>query len=228
MAYFIYNDIDSRNMGVVLKTLPPITRPNRRTEQITIPGRNGTLTVDEGTYDSMSVSLECYLKPGFDPRKVTNWLNPSGKITFSDEPDKYYNARIINSIPLSRVFRISRSFIIQLELQPFAYSKEIFVKKINSGVAYSFYIDEATANMYPYIKVTGSGEIELTINGTTMKIYPNEYIELDCELQVAYKDSEGANERVYGSFFNLVPGTNTISIFGDYTEIEIKYRKLYI
>ena len=200
MAYFIYNNIDSRIMGVILKALPPITRPNRRTEQIIIPGRNGTLTVDEGTYDSIPISLECYLKKGYDPRKITSWLEPSGTISFSDELDKFYNARIVNSIPLTRVFKITRNFILQLELQPFAYSKETFVRRYTSGVAYSFYIDEATADMYPYIKLVGSGEIELTINNTTMKIYPNEYIELDCELQIAYKDKEGANERVLRLF----------------------------
>lgn len=193
MAFFIYNDINSKRMGVILKSLPPITRANRRIESITIPGRNGTLTVDEGTYDPISISLECYLKPNIDPRSITKWLEPSGTITFSDELDKFYNARIVNSIPLNRVFRITRSFIIQLELQPFAYSRETFVRKYNSGVAYSFYIDEATANMYPYIKLTGIGTIELTINGTTMQITPNEYIELDCELQIAYKGDEGAN-----------------------------------
>lgn len=228
MAYFIYNDIDSRNMGVILRALPPITRPNRRIEKITIPGRNGTLTVDEGAYDAISISLECYLKKGYDPRKITSWLQPSGEITFSDELDKYYHARIVNSIPLTRVFRITREFIIQLELQPLAYSKEIFVKKYDSGVAHTFVIDEANANMYPYIKLEGSGEIELNINGNTMIIRPDEYIELDCELQMAYKDNVSQNEKVYGSFFTLVPGRNTVSVFGNYTNLEIKYRKMYL
>lgn len=228
MAYFIYNEIDSREMGVILKSLPPITRPNRRIEKITVPGRNGTLTVDEGAYDAITISLQCYLKHGYDPRKITKWLEPSGTITFSDEEDKYYNARIVNSIPLARVFRIVREFIIQLELQPFAYSKEIFVKKYKTGVAHTFVIDEATANMYPYIKIAGSGEIDLTINGNTMIIKPDEYVELDCELQIAYKGKKSENDKVYGAFFSLVPGRNTISIFGEYSELEIKYRKMYL
>ena len=32
----------------------------------------------------------------------------------------------------------------------------------------------------------------------------------------------------YGSFFTLKPGINTITIYGEYTELEIKYRKLYL
>lgn len=228
MAYFIYNDIDSRSMGVILKALPPITRPNRRTEQITIPGRNGTLTVDEGAYDAISISLECYLKAGYDPRKVTRWLEESGEITFSDEKDKFYKARIVNTIPLTRIFKLTREFIIQLELQPFAYSKEKFVKKYKEGVVHTLVIDEANANMYPYIKLYGTGEIDLTINGNTMIIKPDEYIELNCELQIAYKGEKSENDKVYGAFFSLIPGRNTISIFGEYTELEIEYRKMYL
>ena len=52
--------------------------------------------------------------------------------------------------------------------------------------------------------------------------------ELDCELQIAYKDKISANDRVYGPFFELKPGENTISIFGNYTELEIVYQKMYI
>ena len=82
--------------------------------------------------------------------------------------------------------------------------------------------------MYPYIKITGSGEIDLTINGNTMIIKPDEYVELDCELQIAYKGEKSENDKIYGAFFSLVPGRNTISIFGEYSELEIKYRKMYL
>ena len=63
MAYFIYNGKDSRDMGVILESLPPITRPKRRMETLTIPGRNGTLCIDEGTYESNPISLKCTLFP---------------------------------------------------------------------------------------------------------------------------------------------------------------------
>lgn len=228
MAYFIYNGKDSRDMGVILESLPPITRPKRRMETLTIPGRNGTLCIDEGTYESNPISLKCTLKRGIDPRRITTWLEPFGNITFSDEIDKYYKARIVNSIPLERVFRISRQFILQLELQPFAYGKEKYRKKYLTGITHEFYIPNANTNMFPYIKVSGWEEISLTINDRTMVITPDEYVELDCELQIAYKDKISANDRVYGPFFELKPGENTISIFGNYTELEIVYQKMYI
>jgi len=228
MAYFIYNGKDSRDMGVILESLPPITRPKRRMEVITIPGRNGTLCIDEGVYESNSISLKCTLKRGVNPHRITSWLEPFGNITFSDELDRYYKARIVNSIPLSRIFRISRQFILQLELQPFSYSKEKFIKKYLTGITHEIYIPNANTKMYPYVKVSGWGEITLTINDITMVLNPDEYVELDCELQMAYKDSISANDKVYGSFFELKPGQNTISIFGNYTELEIRYQKMYI
>ena len=33
-AYFIYNGINSKDMGVILKELPPIIKPKRRMEII--------------------------------------------------------------------------------------------------------------------------------------------------------------------------------------------------
>ena len=84
-AYFIYNGINSKDMGVILKELPPIIKPKRRMEIIQVPGRNGTLHIDENCYEPISISLECTLKSNIDARSITNWLTNFGTITFSDE-----------------------------------------------------------------------------------------------------------------------------------------------
>lgn len=226
-AYFIYNGIKSSDMGVVLKALPPITKPKRKIETITVPGRNGNLHIDEGCYEPINISLECALKKGINARSITEWLTEFGVITFSDEVDKCYNATIVNSIPLSRVFRIYREFIIQLELQPIALSIQEYTYNCNNNNVNTLSID-CTAEMCPYIKVTGSGEIQLTINNSTCILnVDEEYIELDCELQNAYKGLESKNDKMNGEFPKLKPGKNTIQIMGNAT-MQIKYRKAYI
>jgi len=226
-AYFIYNGINSKDMGVVLKSLPPITKPKRKIEAIQVPGRNGKLYIDENCYETISVSLECALKRNVDPRKITEWLVEFGTITFSDEIDKFYKAAIINSIPLSRVFRVYREFIIQLELQPIAMSIEEYEYNCNDNDIHTLDI-ESTALMNPYIKVTGSGEVQLTINNSICNLnIDDEYIELDCELQNAFKDVENKNNKMNGEFPILKPGENKIQVIGD-ASIQIKYRKAYI
>ena len=59
-----------------------------------------------------------------------------------------------------------------------------------------------------------------------IKIIAN--IELDCELLVAHKNYESADEKVKGNFFKLIPGLNKIDILGNYTRLEIVYRKAYL
>ena len=226
-AYFIYNGINSKDMGVILKELPPIIKPRRRMEIIQVPGRNGTLHIDENCYEPISISLECTLKSNIDARSITNWLTNFGTITFSDEPDKFYNAAITNSIPLERVFRIYREFIIQLELQPIAQSIQEYTYNCNNTSENILKID-STAEMYPYIKISGTGEVTLSVNHkvSTLKI-DEEYIELDCELQNAYKGTKSKNDKMNGEFPILIPGDNKIQITGNAT-MQIKYRKAYI
>lgn len=226
-AYFIYNGISSKDMGVILKKLPPITKPKKRIEIVQVPGRNGTLHIDENCYEPINISLECTLKKNINVRDITKWLIEFGTITFSDELDKYYNATITNSIPLERVFRLYREFIIQLELQPIAQSTQEYVYNCNNTNENTLKID-SSAEMYPYIKLTGTGEVKLTINNKICTVtIDDEYIELDSELQNAYKGVKNKNDKMNGEFPILIPGNNKIKITGNAT-MQIKYRKAYI
>ena len=47
------------NKGIIVEKIPPITKAKKRITQYTIPGRNGVLHVDDGTYEPFSLSLEC-------------------------------------------------------------------------------------------------------------------------------------------------------------------------
>ena len=226
-AYFIYNGISSKDMGVILKKLPPITKPKKRIEIVQVPGRNGTLHIDENCYEPINISLECTLKKNINVRDITKWLIEFGTITFSDELDKYYNATITNSIPLERVFRLYREFIIQLELQPIAQSTQEYIYNCNNPNENTLKID-SSAEMYPYIKLTGTGEVKLTINNKICTVtIDDEYIELDSELQNAYKGVKNKNDKMNGEFPILIPGNNKIQITGNAT-MQIKYRKAYI
>lgn len=226
-AYFIYNGISSKDMGVILKKLPPITKPKKRIEIVQVPGRNGTLHIDENCYEPINISLECTLKKNINVRDITKWLIEFGTITFSDELDKYYNATITNSIPLERVFRLYREFIIQLELQPIAQSTQEYIYNCNNTNVNTLKID-SSAEMYPYIKLTGTGEVKLTVNNKICTVtIDDEYIELDSELQNAYKGVKNKNDKMNGEFPILIPGNNKIQITGNAT-MQIKYRKAYI
>ena len=77
----------------------------------------------------------------------------------------------------------------------------------------------------PYIKVTGSGTVTLTINDSSFTLKEiDEYIELDFDMPNAYKGLEPKNNKVSGadmSTFTLRPGFNAISWVGDVEKLEI-------
>lgn len=121
MPYFIWNDIDSRDMGIVVNKLPPIIKAERNIEKIEVMGRNGFLTKDYKTYKSVTKSVECTLTNG-NIDKICSWLDGSSDIIFSNERDKLYKATIINQIPLQNIIDKFYNFLIQFECQPLKYS----------------------------------------------------------------------------------------------------------
>ena len=50
MGWFHFKGKDSRDFGILISAAPEKVRAERRVEQVTIPGRSGELTMDEGTY----------------------------------------------------------------------------------------------------------------------------------------------------------------------------------
>ena len=58
MGWFHFKGKDSRDFGILISAAPEKVRAERRVEQVTIPGRSGELTMDEGTYAPYVLSVE--------------------------------------------------------------------------------------------------------------------------------------------------------------------------
>ena len=228
MNYFIFNGENSKDKGIIITKMPPISKPAKRVEKIIIPGKNGVLHQDEGTYETVLIQIQCAVVEKCNIKEIVSWLNGTGELILSNDPDIFYNAHIINQIDYTSIVNLIHEFPLELELQPFSHSIEKYKKVYSTGNDHIFNIPDATATMLPYIKVVGSGQINLTINNETMILNVNEYIELDCELLIAHKNFESADTAVSGNFFKLLPGLNEINILGNYTKLEIIYRKAYL
>lgn len=103
-SFFIWKDVDCRSMGVWLQGPVPIVRPEERVEHIQIPGRSGDGTQLEGEniYNSYIQTATILVKGGFRVREVFAWLRGSGFVTFSGEPDRKQEARIIGAVTLNK------------------------------------------------------------------------------------------------------------------------------
>ncbi|EHN14608.1 putative phage tail protein, partial [Clostridium sporogenes PA 3679] len=117
------------------------------------------MTQSDGSYEGEVKPVEFdYFDDRFDD--IKQWLTGSGEVIFSNEPDRYYKARIINKLDLARVLEKFHSGIIQFDCQPFGYLQDELIEITNSTTIYN----QANVNSQPYIKIYGNGYATLKIN----------------------------------------------------------------
>ena len=215
-AWFRFNDIDSRQMGVRVTKMPETVRAERRVERVEIAGRNGSLHVDEGTYSSYDRTMECALINRRRLDDVAAWLVGSGKMIFSTEPDKVYDVVISNKVSIAQMMRVFQKFQVTMDTQPFKYSVNPFGDTLELLKPQTVY-NKGTVYAQPKITVYGSGSITLDINGTAFPLSGVDgHITIDSESMEVYRGSESQNSRFGGAEFpRLEAGGNAVSWTGN-------------
>lgn len=215
--------------GLLISTLPPIRKPAMRVEAEEIDGRAGDIVTELG-YSAYDKELEIGLYGEYDMDEVIDFFNQSGKITFSNEPDKFYNFAIYDGIDFEHLIRYKTAIVV-LHVQPFKYALDEGEKTFDfSSSETSGELSIRNNGNYiskPQIKLTGSGTVNLSINGAEAMVIDmseNPVIILDSAEMNAYApDTALMNRHVTGDYDNLVLkiGRNSISYTGTLTEIAI-------
>ncbi len=118
--YIIWKGQDSRGLnGLIISELPPITRPSIKTQVTEIEGKDGDI-IDYVGYSAYDKCVKIGLYGDYKIDEISKFFSGSGKVTFSNEPEKYYIAEIIDQIDFERFvkFRIAN---IKFHTQPFKY-----------------------------------------------------------------------------------------------------------
>ena len=206
-------------MGILVNELPPIIKAARDINKIPIPGRDGYLTEDLGTYQGTVQPCECTILDIDMVDQVIAWLDGSGEVIFSNQLDRKYQASIINQIPFNRIIRKWYKFIVIFDCQPFA---EMLENSVITLTAPGTIYNGGTHKSKPIIKVYGTGTINLVINGLTI-ILTNVVgdVTIDSKMVDAYKGTVLKNGDMVGEFPILEVGANTVSWTGTVTKLEI-------
>lgn len=230
--YFIFRGIDSRNIGVVVEDMFDVHRPKRNVQTIQVPGRDGRLTQDDGTYDTYTISgkVNCF---GAPLSGVYAWLSGSGDLILGDEPTRSIRASATAQVKNTR-FRCDGcydSLQVSFECQPFRYHIEqtegddVIITASPGTVT-----NPGTYKSAPQMTIEGTGNIVLTIGTQIVEIEELEDgIIIDSEMgdcfdltktrllnsQVTLMDDE---------FPTLAPGANIISWTGIVEKITITPR----
>ncbi len=222
-AWFKFNGIDSREMGVIVTAMPDTVRPEKRVSSITIPGRNGNLHFDEGVYESYLRTMECAIIKRAKIDEIAAWLVGSGNMIFSTEPDKVYKVFIANKIDITQMMRAFQKFLVTMDTQPFKYSVNNFGDNFAITTPTSIK-NRGTVYSQPTITVYGTGDITLTINGTDYGLSAvDEHLAIDSEMMEVYRGTANANNKFSAMDFpRFEAGVNEISWTGSVTKIEVE------
>lgn len=229
MNYILWNNKDSRDVkGLLISELPPITKPNLRVKETVIDGVDGSL-IEEMGYESYDKTVVIGLKVGADIDKVIEFFTGSGEVIFSNEPDKYYIARIVKSIDFSRLLRFNVAKV-TFRVQPFKYKKAEVAREATSDTQSVVVRNDGNYIAKPIITITGSGTIELSVNNNVVCTYTfpdaDNTVVLDSEKQDAYFGNTLKNRHMIGEFPIFEKGINAITWSGAVESIRItKYSR---
>lgn len=227
--YIILNGISSNTItGLLISSLPPITKPLMRSNIETIDGRDGDIVTKLG-YSAYDKKIKIGLYGDFDIDDVITFFNGEGQVIFSNEQDKYYNYQILDQIDYERLLRFKTADI-TLHCQPFKYSSVEGVKTFEITNETSINIrNNGNYISKPIITITGTGTINLSLNNYqifVIDLSEDTQITIDTNLMDAYNPSTQSlmNRVVTGDYdkFALNVGTNTISWSGTISQIDIK------
>lgn len=219
--YFIYNGVDSRDLGIRVKDIPYDVLANRRMGELVLDRYNGTIYTDKGTYDSYYISLECMLVDNFEVshiRKIKElFITGKGELTLSYKPNLVYKVVVSNSLTFTEMIKYTGSFILTFKVEPMAI--------LSSGLNYvpvtnnMKLVNEGNFESCPRIKVgSPTSFVKIYINGKLMEFanVVKPFI-IDVELEdVIGLDGENLNNymKLSSDFVKLSTGENTILVEG--------------
>ena len=121
MNYVILNGAKSTDVkGLLIQSLPPISKPLMRTSIEEIDGRDGDIVTKLG-YAAYDKAMSIGLFGDYDVDDVIRFFDSEGTVIFSNEPDKFYKYQIIEQIDFERLIRF-KTATVTFHVQPFKYS----------------------------------------------------------------------------------------------------------
>lgn len=196
LNHLTYDGVDSSDFGVFISGEGVFDAPARRGEMISIPGRNGSLFMDEGVFENITVKYPAFIGTGYeelfrtklgDLRSALSSRGNYKRLTDTYHPDEFRLGVYREGLEVDPE-HITRagSFTIKFDCKPqrFLVSGETSFYYSQNGTITNPTLFESS----PIIKVTGNGMIAIGENGKYRFIVSNNpgTITIDSEIMEAY------------------------------------------
>lgn len=228
--YININGVSSQSIqGLLISSLPPISKPPIRTNFEEVDGRDGDIVTVLG-YGAYDKPVNIGLTYDYDIDAIIKYFDSNGVVTFSNEPDKYYRFAIYEAIDFERLINFKTAEVI-FHCQPFKFSLQERVKEfsISENPATLSIFNAGNVYSRPVISITGSGTVIFSLNGNAILNIElgdtPQTIIIDCERFNAYNSTRTVllNRLVTGNYDNIKieKGANTIGLTGNVSAFTI-------
>ena len=196
LNHLTYDGVDSSSFGVFISGDGVFDAPARRGEMISIPGRNGSLFMDEGVFENIEVEYPAFIGTGYEALfrqklgDLRSWLSSRGnykRLTDTYHPDEFRLGVFREGLETDPE-HITRAgeFTMKFDCKPQRFLVE--------GEQSYFFNGNGTINnptlfeSSPLIRVTGNGTVAIGENGKYRFIVSNNTgpITIDSEIMEAY------------------------------------------
>lgn len=224
---FYLDGIDARSAGIQLQAPIEFSEAVPIVEAQTIPGRNGDLIWETGSYENRSGSASCFCLRKDVEKAVSSagrfLMGKKGyrRLETSDDPDHYWVARVENSPQIAMRLRTLAPFDIGFDCKP-----QRFVKAGENAVVFTS--NGSLFNQYgqialPFITIYGDGAGRLTIGDCVVDVKALDgVLYLDSDTQNAYNDKGNQNLNINAPDFPVLgDGEIRIAFSGGIERVEI-------
>lgn len=198
--------------GLIIQSLPPISKPKMRTSIETIDGRDGDIVTRLG-YSAYDKEVSIGLHGDFDIDDAISFFDSEGEVVFGNEPDKYYRYQILDQIDFERLIRF-RTAKVKMHVQPFKYDS---VDRTFDIVNQFMHVEDSTATKFG-ITVTSSGD-SIRVSGKATSDVDMEVPIERMSLSGSYTLTASASGSAAGCALRLIDGSPSRSFGGSYMEL---------
>lgn len=182
MGVIYFNGISSKDVGIEVETYPRYEIPEKNVTTYEIPGRNGNIVVDNGTFKNAITSYDVSFltedgEYNSQIHKIAAWLySPSGYAILEDSYDieHYRMARISSSTDFENLFNKAGKATLEFDCKPQRFlkngDKSLIIKTKINAVINSKLHNPTLFNSNPIIKIYNQSKTDTTKRISYFKI----------------------------------------------------------
>lgn len=239
MSYFIFNDADSRELGLMITK--PVIRPTwgREVSEYKRSGGFTNLLQACDTYENAQLTIYTAFTDATPAavRALYQAVSGFGRLWLSSAPEEYLNAYAAPLVPEPVALDMAE-IPLNFTLLPFAHAVEPTVQDITSATVNTAVENAGTVFAKPEIRFTATGtEVSIYTNNVQFRVeLPAEVqgveVIVDCEAQVVYyvsgSDKISITQHSFGEFPLLHVGTNYIKHTGAISAASINVKERWL